>query len=185
MREARRLVFTSEYHQSSIGMVTYDSNQLVQHGIEWWRADPRNNDGKGRGTNVAQIPTKSEVSGLSAVLALSYRRRHNSAGEALLFPFLLKLSPSPTSSLPFNHSSPLPKWPPLLALSAPSPPRPLPRSLSLPPAALRLLSASRGEPGASPRAHLVSYSVPPSWQSESPERFCRRIGYVEISYMPC
>lgn len=123
--------------------------------------------------------------GLSAVLALSYRRRHNSAGEALLFPFLLKLSPSPTSSLPFNHSSPLPKWPPLLALSAPSPPRPLPRSLSLPPAALRLLSASRGEPGASPRAHLVSYSVPPSWQSESPERFCRRIGYVEISYMPC
>lgn len=26
---------------------------------------------------------------------------------------------------------------------------------------------------------------PPSWQSESPERFCRRIGYVEISYMPC
>jgi hypothetical protein len=98
--------------------------------------------------------------GLSAVLALAYRRRLNSAGEALLFPFLLKLSPSPTSFLPFNYSSPLPKWPPLLAPSAPLPPRPSPKSLWPLPAALRLLSASRGEPGASPRARWVSYSVP-------------------------
>lgn len=50
MRETRRLVFASEKCQSSIGVVTYNGNQLVQHGIEWWRADPMNNDGKGRGT---------------------------------------------------------------------------------------------------------------------------------------
>jgi hypothetical protein len=141
-------------------MATYNGNQLVQHGIEWWRADPMNFDGKGRGTSVAQIPTKSEMSGLIGGLGACLSRRRNSAGEALLFPFLLKLSPSPTFSLPFNYSSTHSKWPPLLAPSAPSPPKPWPRSLLLPPAALRLLSASRGEPGASPRARLVSYSVP-------------------------
>lgn len=64
MSEARRLVFASEKCQSSIGTVTYNGNQLVQHGIEWWRADPMNNDGKGRGDQCRA--NSDEVGGVRA-----------------------------------------------------------------------------------------------------------------------
>lgn len=107
---------------------------------------------------VAQNPARSE---LIKVLAPSYRQRRNSAGEAPLV--FLSFLDSPFPSLfhfPLLSSIPLPytsKWPPLLAPSAPSLPGSSPRSLSPPCAALRLLSASRGEPGASRRALLVSY----------------------------
>jgi hypothetical protein len=79
-------------------------------------------------------------------------------GKQALFPFLSFLNSPLSPSLHFLSITP-PNLPECLspAPSVPLLPGPLPRSLLPLPAALRLLSASRGEPGASRRALLVSY----------------------------
>lgn len=113
----------------------------------------RFNGGLKRCLPVAQKPNEvGAYQSLGIVLSASTY----SAGEAPLFPFLLKLSPLPYSPFPFNYFPTLPKCPPSPAPSVPLLLGPLPRSLLLLPAALRLLSASRGEPGASRKALLVS-----------------------------
>jgi hypothetical protein len=151
VREARRLVFASEKCQSSIGMGTYNGNQLVQHGIEWWRADPMNNDGKGRGTSVAQIPTKSEVSvlisGLGTCLSTATQLRRGSSSSFLSFlnslrlPLLFFLSITP---LHFQNGLRCSLHPPLCLPG----PRPEASGLCLPRCACFPLPA--GNPGLLP-----------------------------------
>jgi hypothetical protein len=108
-------------------------------------------------------PAKSDEVSALLIVVLAFRYRGNAVNETPpekginRLSLLLKLSPLlisfPTLSIPLLYT---PKCPPSLVPSAPSLPGSLPRSLLLPPARLRLLSVSRGEPGASPRALSVS-----------------------------